>query len=238
MQDWKCPSQQLLWNTLWQKYCKNTVTFLFTILCTVLTTRKKYSTLILICVLLNPLCEWHPIFIAKSSHRIKEQPFIRAGFAIPEGALLSGFHCIMKQNLSTTTSISLDHKQANAMKSNVIRQIEMEQKFAKMTDFPPDKLRKNKLIMIKLRELWIKRNRHKCVMLCRRKSVIKSVTCSQYSFYKTIWNWDSFFVDRPDSRQGHTKQTQHPTSQFCWNQRFASHLPCWDKVYLGRWQKP
>jgi len=27
------------------------------------------------------------MFIAKSSHRIKEQPFIRAGFAIPEGAL-------------------------------------------------------------------------------------------------------------------------------------------------------
>jgi len=24
---------------------------------------------------------------------MKEQPFIRAGFAIPEGALLSGFHC-------------------------------------------------------------------------------------------------------------------------------------------------
>jgi len=24
---------------------------------------------------------------------MKEQPFIRAGFAVPEGALLSGFHC-------------------------------------------------------------------------------------------------------------------------------------------------
>ena len=33
---------------------KNTVTFLFTILCTVLTTRLKYSTLILVCVLVNP----------------------------------------------------------------------------------------------------------------------------------------------------------------------------------------
>jgi len=37
-------------------------------------------------------CEWHFIFIAKSYHRIKEQPFIRAGFAIPQGTLLSGFH--------------------------------------------------------------------------------------------------------------------------------------------------
>jgi len=27
---------------------------------------------------------------------MKEQPFIRAGFAIPEGALLSGFHCTRK----------------------------------------------------------------------------------------------------------------------------------------------
>jgi len=88
----QCPPQQLLCNTLWQKYCKNTVSFLFTILCTVLTTRIKYSTLILICVLVNPLCEWHPIFIAKSSHWTREQPFIRAGFAIPEGAPLSGFH--------------------------------------------------------------------------------------------------------------------------------------------------
>jgi len=35
-----------------------------------------------------------PYFHCKSSHRIKEQPLIRAGFAIPEGALLSGFHCI------------------------------------------------------------------------------------------------------------------------------------------------
>ena len=42
----QCPSQQLLCNTLWQKYCKNTVTFLFTIRWTVLTTRIKYSTLI------------------------------------------------------------------------------------------------------------------------------------------------------------------------------------------------
>jgi len=36
-----------------------------------------------------------PYFYCKISHRIKEQPFIRAGFAIPEGAL-SGFHCISK----------------------------------------------------------------------------------------------------------------------------------------------
>jgi len=50
----QCPPQQLLRNTLWQTYCKNTETFLFTILCTVLTTRIKYSALIPICVLLNP----------------------------------------------------------------------------------------------------------------------------------------------------------------------------------------
>ena len=53
--------------------------FLQYCLCTVLTTRIKYSTLILIWVLVNLCCEWHPIFIAKSSHRIKEQLFIRAG---------------------------------------------------------------------------------------------------------------------------------------------------------------
>jgi len=35
-----------------------------------------------------------PFFTAKSSHRIKEQPFIRPSFAVPEGALLSSFHCI------------------------------------------------------------------------------------------------------------------------------------------------
>jgi len=37
-----------------------------------------------------------PYIIAKTSHRIKEQPFIRAGFSILEGALLRGFHCISK----------------------------------------------------------------------------------------------------------------------------------------------
>ena len=36
--------------------------------------------------------ERHPIFTAKSFHWMKEQPFIRACFAIPEGALLSVFH--------------------------------------------------------------------------------------------------------------------------------------------------
>jgi len=41
-------------------------------------------------------CEWHHIFITKTSHRIKEQPFIKAGVSIPEGALLRGFHCISK----------------------------------------------------------------------------------------------------------------------------------------------
>jgi len=35
----QCPPQQLLCNTLWKKYCRNAVTFLFAILCTVLTTR-------------------------------------------------------------------------------------------------------------------------------------------------------------------------------------------------------
>jgi len=37
-----------------------------------------------------------PYFCCESSHRTKEQPFVRAGFAIPEGALLSGFHSISK----------------------------------------------------------------------------------------------------------------------------------------------
>jgi len=39
-----------------------------------------------------------PYFYCKGSHRIKEQPFVRAGVAILEGALLSGFHCIMKKH--------------------------------------------------------------------------------------------------------------------------------------------
>jgi len=79
----QCPPQQLLCNTLCQKYCKNTVTFLFTILRRVLTARMKYTTLILICVLMNPSCEWYPIFIARSSHQIKEQLFIRVGLLFP-----------------------------------------------------------------------------------------------------------------------------------------------------------
>jgi len=51
-----------------------------------------------------------PIFIAKRSHRIKEQPLIRASFAIPEGALFSGFqlfltshvvlHCVKRSCIS------------------------------------------------------------------------------------------------------------------------------------------
>jgi len=32
-------------------------------------------------------------FYCKTSSSDKKQPFIRAGFALPEGALLSGFHC-------------------------------------------------------------------------------------------------------------------------------------------------
>jgi len=72
------PTVQYIMTKILQKYSN----FSFTILRTVLTTRIKYSTLILICVLVNPWCECHPIFIEKSSHRIKEQPFIRASFAI------------------------------------------------------------------------------------------------------------------------------------------------------------
>jgi len=37
--------------------------------------------------------------LQKSSHRIIEQPFIRAGFAVPEVALLSGFHYIFLAHL-------------------------------------------------------------------------------------------------------------------------------------------
>jgi len=34
-----------------------------------------------------------PYFYCKKFSSDKKQPFIRAGFATPEGALLSGFHC-------------------------------------------------------------------------------------------------------------------------------------------------
>jgi len=43
------------------------------------------------------VCWWTPsvndtLFLLQKVHQIKEQQFIRAGFAIPEGALLTGFH--------------------------------------------------------------------------------------------------------------------------------------------------
>jgi len=73
----QCPPQQLLCNILWQKYCKHTVTFLFPMLCTVLTTRIKYSTLMLMCVGEN-LVWMTPYFYCKKlssdkSNRLLEQ---------------------------------------------------------------------------------------------------------------------------------------------------------------------
>ena len=88
----QCPPQHLLCNTLWQIYCKNTVSFIFTILCTVLTTRIKYSPWYWYVYWWTPSVN-DTLFLLQKVDRIKEQPFIRAGFAIPEGALLSGFHC-------------------------------------------------------------------------------------------------------------------------------------------------
>jgi len=72
--EWTVSTKQLLCNTLWQKYCKNAVIFVCTIVCTELTTRMKYSTLILMCV----LDWWTPsvndilFLLQKSYHRIKE----------------------------------------------------------------------------------------------------------------------------------------------------------------------
>jgi len=41
----------------------------------------------------EPLVRMTPYFYCKKFSSDKKQRFIRAGFAIPEGALLSGFHC-------------------------------------------------------------------------------------------------------------------------------------------------
>ena len=68
----QCPPQQLLCDTLWQKYCNNAVTFLFTILCTVLTTRIKYGTLILICLLWTPSAGVLNLFSVKYPRVIKQ----------------------------------------------------------------------------------------------------------------------------------------------------------------------
>ena len=68
----QCPPQQLLCNTLWQKYCKNTVTFIFTILCTVLTMRIKYSTLTLLRVLWTPSARALNLFPVKYPRVIKQ----------------------------------------------------------------------------------------------------------------------------------------------------------------------
>jgi len=54
-QEWTVSTATATVQHIMTKYCKNTVRFLFTILCTVLTTRIIYCTLILICVLVNPL---------------------------------------------------------------------------------------------------------------------------------------------------------------------------------------
>jgi len=52
---------------------------------------------------------------------MKEQPFIGAGFAIPEGALFSGFHCTLLQRhrrcqhsqLQTSVICSASHTKPN-----------------------------------------------------------------------------------------------------------------------------
>jgi len=45
----------------------------------------------------EPLVWMTSYFYCKKLSSDKEQPLIRAGFAIPEGALLRGFHCISRK---------------------------------------------------------------------------------------------------------------------------------------------
>ena len=106
----QCPPQQLLCSTLWQKYSKNTVTFLFTILYSAHNENKIQYPDIDMCIG-EPLVWMTPYFFAKSFHQIKEQLFIRAGFAIPEGALVSGFHCTCGRMLKKSfASVSSDYR--------------------------------------------------------------------------------------------------------------------------------